>query len=134
MATYSCLLVAANVTFRRSKYLRRKLNTVLVSIVLRRKAALPWRGCATDLSRLGKTTRMTTTTPKVRSKLLGEAFVENVRSSFEFKQFCGMIRGRDSITVSVGRDVFMLNRAGLVPIDLTPLSEDEWRAKMRPMA
>ena len=80
------------------------------------------------------TTRMTTTTPKVRSKLLGEAFVESVRSSFEFKQFCGMIRGRDSITVSVGRDVFMLNRAGLVPIDLTPLSEDEWRAKMRPMA
>jgi hypothetical protein len=51
---------------------------------------------------------MTTASPEVRSKLLGEAFV--------------------------GPDVFMLNRAGLVPIDLTPLSEDEWRAKMRPMA
>ena len=77
---------------------------------------------------------MTTTSPEVRSKLLGEAFVENVRGSYQFQQFCGMIQGRDSITVSVGRDVFMLNRAGLVPIDLTPLSEDEWQAKMRPMA
>ena len=75
---------------------------------------------------------MTTTSPEVRSKLLGEAFVENVRGSHEFQQFCGMIHGRDSITVSVGRDVFLLNRAGLLPIDLTPLSEDEWRAKMRP--
>ena len=77
---------------------------------------------------------MTTTCPEDRSKLLGEAFVENVRSSFEFQRFCGMIRERDSITVSVGHDVFILNRAGLVPIDLTPLSEDEWQAKMRPMA
>jgi hypothetical protein len=71
------------------------------------------------------------TNPDARSRLLGEAFVENIRRSFEFKQFCGMIRERDSIAVSVGRDVLMLSRAGLAPIDLTPLSEDEWRAKMR---
>jgi hypothetical protein len=77
---------------------------------------------------------MTTTSHEVRSKLLGEAFVENVRGSFAFRRFCDMIHERDSVTVSVGRDVFILNRAGLVPIDLTPLSEDEWRAKMRPMA
>ena len=77
---------------------------------------------------------MTTTSPEVRSKLLGEAFVESVRNSFEFRQFRGMIQERDSITVSVGRDVFMLSRAGLVPIDLTPLSEDEWQAKMRAVA
>ena len=76
---------------------------------------------------------MTTTSPEVRSKLLGEAFVENVRGSFEFQQFCGLICERDSITVSVGLDVFMLSRAGLVPIDLTPLSEAEWRTKMRPV-
>ena len=74
---------------------------------------------------------MTTSSPEVRSKLLGEAFVENVRSSFEFQRFRGTIHERDSIAVSVGRDVFMLSRAGLVPIDLTPLSEDEWRAQMR---
>ncbi len=73
---------------------------------------------------------MTTTSPELRNKLLGEAFVENVRSSSQFQQFCGMIRERDSVTVAVGRDVFMLSRAGLVPIDLTPLSEAEWLSKM----
>ena len=77
---------------------------------------------------------MTNTSPEVRSKLLGEAFVENVRSSSAFQQFRGMIRERDSITVSVGSDVFMLSRAGLVPIDLTPISEAEWRTKIRPTA
>jgi hypothetical protein len=72
---------------------------------------------------------MTTTNPEVRGKLLGEAFVENVRNSSDFQRFRGMIHERDRITVSVGRDVFMLSRAGLVPIDLAPLSEDEWRTK-----
>ena len=41
-----------------------------------------------------------------------------------------MINERDSITVSVGPDVFILSRAGLVPIHLTPLNEAEWLSKM----
>ena len=73
---------------------------------------------------------MTTTSPEARSRLLGEAFVENVRSSYDFQKFCGVIHERDSTTVSIGRDVFMLSCAGLVPIDLTPLNEAEWLSKM----
>jgi len=35
-----------------------------------------------------------------------------------------------SITVSVGSDVFILSRAGLVPINLTPLNEAEWLSRL----
>ncbi len=77
---------------------------------------------------------MTTTSPELRSQLLAEAFIENVRGSFQFQQFCDMIHDRDSITVSVGRDVYILSRAGLVPNDLTPLSEAEWLSKMSRVA
>ena len=73
---------------------------------------------------------MTSSSSELRSKLLGEAFVETVRVSYEFQQFCSMINERDSITVSVGPDVFILSRAGLVPIHLTPLNEAEWLSKM----
>ena len=77
---------------------------------------------------------MTTSSPELRSRLLGEAFVENVRGSFQFRQFCNMIHERDAIKVSVGPDVFILSSAGLVPIDLTPLTEAEWRSKIDRMA
>jgi hypothetical protein len=73
---------------------------------------------------------MTSSSPEMRSKLLGQAFVETVRGSYEFQQFCSAIRERDSITVSVGSDVFILNRSGLVPIQLTSLNEAEWLSKM----
>ena len=73
----------------------------------------------------------TSSSSEVRSRLLSEAFVETVRASFEFRQFCSRIHERDSIPLSVGCDIFILSRAGLVPIDLTPLNEAEWRSKMR---
>jgi hypothetical protein len=65
-----------------------------------------------------------------RSRLLGEAFIETVRGSHEFRQFCSRVHERDSILVSVGSDVFILSRAGLVPINLTPLNEAEWLSRM----
>ena len=73
---------------------------------------------------------MTSSSSELRSKLLGEAFVETVRGSYDFQQFCSKIHGRDSILVSVGPDVFILSRAGLVPIKLTSLTEAEWLSKM----
>jgi hypothetical protein len=72
----------------------------------------------------------TSSSSESRGRLLAEAFVETVRASFEFRQFCSRIHERDSIPLSVGCDVFILNRAGLVPIDLTPLNEAEWRSKV----
>ncbi len=65
-----------------------------------------------------------------RSRLLGEAFIDIVRDSSDFRQFCSRIHERDSIPVSVGADVFILSRAGLVPINLTPLNEAEWLCRM----
>ena len=73
---------------------------------------------------------MTSSSSEFRSKLLSEAFVETVRSSYTFQQFCSRIHNRDSVTVSVGGDVFILSRAGLTPINLTPLNEAEWLSKM----
>lgn len=73
---------------------------------------------------------MTSSNSELRGKLLGEAFVETVRCSYDFRRFCSMIKERDSITVSVGHDVFHLNRAGLVPINLTPLDEAEWLSRI----
>ncbi len=73
---------------------------------------------------------MTSPSSELRSEFLGEAFVETVRGSYDFQQFCRMIRERDSIMVSVGSDVFMLNRDGLVPINLTPLNEAEWLSRL----
>ncbi len=72
----------------------------------------------------------TSSSSESRSRLLGEEFVETVRGSFEFRQFCSRVHERDSIPVSVGADVFILSRAGLVPIDLTPLDEAEWLSRM----
>ena len=72
----------------------------------------------------------TSSSSESRSRLLGEAFVETVRGSYEFRQFCSRIHERDSIPLSVGCDVFILSRAGLVPINLTPLNEAEWLSKM----
>jgi len=73
---------------------------------------------------------MTASSPEMRSKLLGEAFIETIRHSHDFRRFCSLIRELDSITVSVGSDVFVLNQAGLVPIQLTSLNEAEWLSKM----
>jgi hypothetical protein len=73
---------------------------------------------------------MTSSSSELRSKLLGEAFVETVRGSYDFQQFCSKIHGSDSILVSVGPDVFILSRAGLVPVKLTPLNEAEWLSKL----
>jgi len=73
---------------------------------------------------------MISSSPEMRSKVLGEAFVETLRGSHDFRQFCSGIRERDSIMVSVGRDVFILNRAGLAPIQLTSLDEAEWLSKV----
>ena len=72
----------------------------------------------------------TSSSSEARIRLLGEAFVETVRCSFEFRRFCSRIHERDSTPVSIGSDVFMLSRAGLVPIDLTPLDEAEWLSRM----
>ena len=72
----------------------------------------------------------TSSSSEVRSRLLGEAFVETVRCSYEFRQFCSRIHERDSTPVSIGADIFILSRAGLVPIDLTPLDEAEWLSRM----
>ena len=65
-----------------------------------------------------------------RSQLLGEAFVESVRGTYEFRQFCSQIQERESVAVSIGADVFILSRAGLVPISLTPIDESEWLSRM----
>ena len=72
----------------------------------------------------------TSSSSESRSRLLGEAFIETVRGSYEFRQFCSRFHERDSIPVSVGADIFILSRAGLVPIDLTTLDEAEWLSKM----
>ena len=76
----------------------------------------------------------TSSSSETRSRLLGEAFVDTVRSSFEFAEFCSRIHERDSIPVSVGSDVFILSRAGLVPVNLTPLNEAEWLSRMGRLA
>ncbi len=73
---------------------------------------------------------MTSSSSEMRSKLLGEAFIETIRHSQDFQRFRGLIRELDSVTVSVGSDVFILNGAGLVPIQLTSLNEAEWLSKM----
>ena len=73
---------------------------------------------------------MTSSSSELRSKFLGEAFVETVRGSYDFQRFCSMIQKGDSVPVSVGSDVFVLSRAGLVPISLTPRSEAEWLSKI----
>lgn len=65
-----------------------------------------------------------------RGKLLGDAFVQTVRDSRDFKKFCGRIHQRDRIVVSVGCDIFMLSRDGLVSAHLTPANEAEWLSKM----
>lgn len=73
---------------------------------------------------------MTSSSSDMRSKLLGEAFIETIQHSQDFQRFRGLIRELDSITVSVGSDVFILNGAGLVPVQLTSLNEAEWLSKM----
>ncbi len=73
---------------------------------------------------------MATSSSDLRGKLLGDAFVETVRGSPDFKRFCGRIHQRDRVLVSVGCDVFVLSCDGLVPTRLTPANEAEWLSKM----
>lgn len=63
---------------------------------------------------------------ETRSRLLSRAFIETVRESYEFREFCSRIHGRDSVPVSVGSEVFILSRDGLVPTNLTIRDEAEW--------
>ncbi len=73
---------------------------------------------------------MATPNSDLRGKFLGDAFVETVRSSHDFRKFCGRIHQRDRIVVSVGCDVLMLRRDGLVPLHLTPANDAEWLSQM----
>jgi hypothetical protein len=77
-----------------------------------------------------RTAAMTATTSDSRAKSLGDAFVETIRGSRDFQDFCARIHQRDRIVVSVACDVFMLSRDGLVPLRLTPAKEAEWLSKM----
>ncbi len=73
---------------------------------------------------------MTSLSSDSRGKLLGDAFVQTIRGSHDFQKFCGRIHQRDRILVSVGCDVFILGRDGLLPINLTSATEAEWLSKM----